>query len=162
MQLNPTKNDIPQELRAKVVEILNARLVEAIDFQAQAKQAHWNVKGPHFHSLHLLFDQVAEAAEEAVDEIAERSVELGGTPNGTLKYVASKTPLPDYPLDITSGLQHVQALSKSAAAFGKSLRKAIDEATEFRDADTADLFTSISREADKYLWMLEAHLQGDK
>jgi len=159
--MNPTKNDIPQELRSKVVDVLNARLAEAIDFKAQAKQAHWNVKGPHFYSLHLLFDKIAEATEEAIDEIAERAVALGGTALGTLQLTAQRTKLPDYPTDISSGRLHVEALSRSAAAWGKSLRNAIDEATEFRDADTADLFTGISREADKYLWMLEAHLRDE-
>lgn len=158
--MNPTKNDLPQDLRTKLVDLLNARLAETIDFKAQAKQAHWNVKGPHFYSLHLLFDQVAEAAEEAIDEIAERAVALGGTAIGTVHLVSQRTKLPDYPTDIATGHLHVEALTKSAAMLAQNLRKAIDTATEWRDADTADLFTGVSREVDKYLWMLEAHLQN--
>ena len=49
---------------------------------------------------------------------------------------------------------------RDLADFGAKARKAIDEATRLGDADTADLFTGISRENDKYLWFLEAHLHG--
>lgn len=160
--MNPTKNDLPQDARTKLVELLNTRLAEAIDFQTQSKQAHWNVKGPSFYSLHLLFDKISEAAEDAVDDLAERAVELGGTALGTVEIVASKSKLPDFPIEIKNGLQFVEALSKTAAAFGKNLRTSIEDATKLGDADTADLFTEISRESDKYLWMLEAHLHADK
>jgi len=58
--MRQTKNDLPEASRAKIVELLNARLSDAIDLQTQCKQAHWNVKGPNFIALHKLFDQVNE------------------------------------------------------------------------------------------------------
>ena len=69
----PTKNDLPESTRAAVVRLLNQRLAESIDLQLQAKQAHWNVRGPHFYQLHKLFDQVAEEVSEFTDLIAERT-----------------------------------------------------------------------------------------
>src|SRR5207253_4187716 len=74
----PTRNDLPESARIKLVELLNARLADAIDLQTQCKQAHWNVKGPEFIALHKLFDEVNDAVEEYVDLIAERAVQLGG------------------------------------------------------------------------------------
>lgn len=68
--------------------------------------------------------------------------------------------LPPYPAEKTDGLAHVAALAKALAKFGKKARNAISETDDPGDADTSDLFTQISREVDKYLWFLEAHLHG--
>jgi starvation-inducible DNA-binding protein len=157
--MHPTRNDLPQDTRAAIVKLLNERLADAIDLQLQAKQAHWNVRGPHFISLHELFDKVAEEVSGFVDEIAERASALGGVAEGTLAAVSSRTTLAAYPLTISDGRDHVDALSKGVAAFGKQVRAAIDQADSAGDADTADLFTQVSREVDKQLWFVEAHLE---
>ena len=81
--LNPTKHGLDADTRQASVELLNARLADVIDLELQAKQAHWNVKGPNFIGLHELFDQVSAAAAKYKDEIAERAVMLGGTAVGT-------------------------------------------------------------------------------
>jgi len=159
-QLHRTKNDLPEAARARLVELLNTRLTTAIDLQFQAKQAHWNVKGPQFIALHELFDQVSEMAEEAVDELAERAVQLGGTARGTVRVAAKESALKEYPLEATSGLQHVEALSSAIATFGSQTRAAVALAEELGDDGTADLFTELTQRADKQLWFVEAHLQG--
>jgi DNA-binding ferritin-like protein (oxidative damage protectant) len=160
MELHKTKNDLPQETREKVIEILNARLADATDLKSQAKQAHWNVKGIHFFQLHELFDQVATAVEGHIDLIAERITALGGTALGTIRVAAQRSSLNEYPLEITDGADHVDALSSAMADFGKHIRRNIDETNDLGDADTADLFTEISREIDKLLWFVEAHAQS--
>lgn len=154
--------DLSNDVRGKVIPLLQARLADAIDLQSQAKQAHWNVKGPSFISLHQLFDQVAEHAEAAVDELAERIVQLGGVAEGTVRAAAARSTLGEYPFDIATGMDHVRALTLSLATFGKGVRQAIDAASQAGDADTADLFTEISRAADKDLWFVEAHLQAER
>src|SRR3954451_18532639 len=95
-----TKNDLPEHIRTKLVELLNARLADAIDLQTQMKQAHWNVKGPSFYQLHKLFDEINSDVEEYVDDLAERAVQLGGTALGTARSIAARSQLPEYPLDI--------------------------------------------------------------
>ena len=160
--MHDTRNDLPARTRAKVIESLNARLADAIDLGAQAKHAHWNVKGPNFIALHELFDKIAESVEEHIDELAERITALGGTAHGTIGAVARSSSLAPYPENIVDGLQHVDALAAALAQFGKKIRKGIDEAGKQGDADTADLYTGISREADKNLWFLEAHLQSGR
>jgi starvation-inducible DNA-binding protein len=159
-KLHTTKNDIPEELRVQLIELLNARLADALDLQTQTKQAHWNVKGPSFIALHELFDQVASDVTTYVDDIAERVVILGGTAYGTARVAAQKSTLDEYPLDIYDGSEHVTALSSALAKFGKNAREAIDKSTELQDADTADLFTGVSRGIDKHLWFVEAHNQS--
>jgi starvation-inducible DNA-binding protein len=157
-----TKNDLPVSVRGKVVELLNGRLADAIDLGTQAKHAHWNVKGPNFIALHELFDSVAEHVEDHVDTLAERITALGGTAHGTIAAVSRTTSLKTYPEDIAEGLQHVEALSSALADFGAKVRKGIDEAARLGDADTSDLFTGVSREIDKDLWFLEAHLHAKR
>ena len=156
-----TKNDLSQKTRTEMVELLNARLADSVDLQTQVKQAHWNVKGPNFIGLHKLFDEVNEAVEDYVDEIAERIVQLGGTARGTARVAASTSQLSEYPLHITAGQDHVAALSDALAAYGANVRAAIEVAADINDADTADLFAEVSRGIDKWLWFVEAHAQAD-
>ncbi|HEY0659009.1 MAG TPA: DNA starvation/stationary phase protection protein Dps [Pyrinomonadaceae bacterium] len=158
--MHRTKNDLAAENREKLIELLNARLADAIDLKSQAKQAHWNVKGIHFFQLHELFDQVATAAEGYTDLIAERATALGGTALGTIRIASQRSSLGEYPFEITDGESHVDALSTALADFGKLIRRDIDNATKLDDADTADLFTEISRGVDKLLWFVEAHIQN--
>jgi starvation-inducible DNA-binding protein len=156
--MHKTKNDLPEKTRTEVITILNARLADSIDLMHQAKQAHWNVKGPSFIALHKLFDEIVDAAEEAMDLIAERVVQLGGTAEGTIQVAAKRSALREYRLDISADRDHAEALSSTLAAFGKGVRQAIDQSDKLGDKDTADIFTEISRDADKYLWFVEAHL----
>ena len=160
--MHDTRIDLPAETRRKIIELLNARLADAIDLGAQAKHAHWNVKGPNFFALHELFDKLAETIEGHIDLIAERITTLGGVARGTVAAVARSTSLPPYPEDIAEGTRHLQALATAFADFGRKVRKGIDEAAELHDADTSDLLTEVSREIDKSLWLLEAHLQAQR
>jgi len=155
-----TRNDLPANVRVEVTALLNARLADAIDLGAQSKYAHWNVKGPNFIALHELFDKVAESVEDQIDTLAERITALGGRAHGTIATVARNSTLKPYPEDIAEGLAHVDALSAALADYAAKVRAGIETADRLGDADTADLFTGISRETDKYLWFLEAHLHA--
>ncbi len=157
-----TKNTLPEKIRKQMEFILQDRLADSIDLGIQAKQAHWNVKGPDFIALHELFDKIAEESESYPDLIAERIAQFGGIAEGTISVVASRTSLPDYPLVITTGKEHVEALSHVLATYGELIRTAIDQAAELKDPATADIFTEISRGVDKNLWFIEAHNQAEK
>lgn len=151
---------LPAERRTKINEVLNQHLADSFDLLSQVKHAHWNVKGSDFWQLHKLFDELAEQVEEWVDEIAERVTALGGYATGTVRMAAASSTLPEFPTNITTGMDYVSAVTERVAAFTNSARKAIDETDKLGDANTADLFTEISRSADTYLYFLEAHLQG--
>jgi len=161
LSMNATKNDLPESTRGPLVELLNARVADGVDLMMQAKQAHWNVKGPQFIALHELFDKVHEEAKEFVDVLAERAVQLGGTVEGTVRVAAKRSKLDEYPLRLMDGRGHVDALSSALATFGSAVRAAIARADELDDANTADIFTEVSRGADKLLWFVEAHLNGE-
>ena len=155
--LIPTLNDLSEETRTKIIEILNQSLADALDLQMQIKQAHWNVKGADFIGVHELLDQIAETVSEQTDEMAERIPQLGGVAEGTVQRVSVRTHLPEYPLNIHKSHDHLKAISQSLANFAKHTRKAI-ESTSTLDADTADIFTEVSRSTDKSLWFIESFL----
>src|SRR3954471_6427322 len=110
-----TKNDLSEATRSKAVDLLNARLADAIDLQTQTKQAHWNVKGPNFIALHELFDKINEDVEDYVDDIAERAVQLGGVAEATARTAAKRSSLAEYPANTSDGRSHVGALSSVLA-----------------------------------------------
>lgn len=155
-----TSIDLPKNTRVDMVQLLNARLADSVDLHMQMKQAHWNVKGPNFIGLHKLFDEIYSATEEYVDKIAERAVMLGGTVHGTARAAVANSKLPEFPKGISTGVAHVHAVTKALAAYGSEVRDAIDTADDAKDADTADLFTEVSRGVDKWLWFVEAHSQA--
>jgi starvation-inducible DNA-binding protein len=153
-----TRNDLPDNTRKAMIALLNARLVDTIDLRLAVKQAHWNVKGPNFIALHELFDQIQGRVDTFADDIAERSVALAGVVAGTSQAVAKATQLEAYPTNAVDEKAHLEALADRLSAYGKLAREAINAADEAGDKDTADLFTGVSRQIDKDLWFIEAHL----
>jgi len=154
----PTRLDLGTDIRHAVIDVLTPTLATSLDLKTQVKQAHWNVKGLNFYQLHELFDTLATELEGYVDLVAERITALGGVPLGTARVAAATSILPEYPFDIVDGVEHLQALAERYALFAKHLRSGISTTDELGDADTADLYTEISRDIDKRLWFLEAHL----
>lgn len=152
--------DVPIAAREQLTEILNQTLADTLDLKTQAKQAHWNVKGMNFIALHEMFDGFATTLEGFIDMVAERVTALGGTAVGTARVVASRSNLPEYDLAAVSGEAHVRALAERYGSYAALVRAASVRAGELGDDDTADLYTEISRQIDKDLWFLEAHLQG--
>lgn len=153
-----TKNDLPEKTRRAVAAILDARLADSVDLMQQAKQAHWNVRGANFIALHKLFDEIADAAAEYTDLVAERAVALAAIAHGTVQAAAKESKLPAYPRDIADARAHLEALASALAAYAAGVRHAIEETDRQGDKATADVFTEIARGADKYLWLVEAHL----
>ncbi len=155
-----TRNDLQQRVRDTIVELLNQQLAASFDLYSQTKQAHWNVKGMDFIQLHELFDDLAANRLSETDMIAERATALGGYAMGTARMAAANSVLPEFPESIVSGKQVVEVLAERYAQYGATTRAAIDTAIDHGDQDTGDLFIEVSRQIDKDLWFLEAHLQG--
>jgi starvation-inducible DNA-binding protein len=156
-----TRNDLSQQVRGQMVALCNQQLADTMDLYSQTKHAHWNVRGPEFYQLHELFDELAESIEGYVDLIAERATALGGEAMGTIRMAAAASSLPEYPERPRNGMAHVEALAERFGTLAAGVRAAIEVADKAGDADTADLFTEVSRGIDKSLWFLEAHLQTE-
>jgi starvation-inducible DNA-binding protein len=137
--------------------LLNQNLAEAIDLQLQAKQAHWNVRGPSFAALHDLFEEVAVAFGGHGDLLAERAVQLGGLAEGTLHQAAGRSRLPRPRPENVTEAEHVAALATGLAAFGERAEAGIGQTEKAGDPITADILTEVARSARKLLWLVEAH-----
>ena len=155
-----TKNDLSEETRSTVIELLNQQLADITDLYTQTKQAHWNVKGPNFQQLHELLDMLAATLLPHIDIVAERAVILGGVAMGTVRMAAESSQLEPYDNEVHEGMDVVDMVAERYATAAAGAREAIDRSDEAGDMDTADLFTALSRDLDKSLWFLEAHLQS--
>lgn len=159
-RLHPTRNDLGANVRETSVGVLNATLADTMDLTNAVRMAHWTVRGAHFAGLHALFETFYGQLEAITDEIAERVVQLGGTPDGTSQIVVEKSRLAPYPAGLRAGMDHVQALADRYAALAGAVRAGVAATADAGDADTSDLLTGYSRTLDKALWMLEAHLEA--
>jgi starvation-inducible DNA-binding protein len=151
---------LSEEQQAKLIELLNRRLADAIDLQLRCRQAYWNVKGPQFMALRELFDKIVEDVEKDANLIAGRIVQLGGMAEGTARAVARRSSL-DESLATIGRSGHITALSTSLTAFGRVTRYACEQAAELKDTDTAGIFTEIARSVDTWLWFVEMSQQAD-
>lgn len=157
-----TRNDVADNAKKVSINILNGCLTDSIDLYNAVRQAHWNVKGPHFHSIHTMLDGFYNQLNLSTDDLAERIVTLGGTALGTTQHLAKATRLTPYPTDLYAGMDHIKALVERYGQVAEKLREGIEETDEAGDADTSDLLTEQSRAIDKMLWMIEAYTQADR
>ena len=149
--------ELNQKTRAQMVDLLNANLANALALRLAVKQAHWNIKGRGFIGVHELLDEVSQRVGEGADLMAERAVILGGFARGTLEVTAKEATMEPYPVEESDIANHVEALKQRFMYVGGEVRKAIDDADEAGDADTADLFTEVSRVLDKDAWFIGAN-----
>lgn len=155
-------NSLPLNVRKSMAALLQSSLAASVDLYSHAKQAHWNIRGPRFITLHLLFDEAADAVEPFADMLAERTASLGAEVSGTLRQAAASSPLHEYPLGIAHGEEHLHALATSFAVYAKMIHENIEKAAEAGDTTTADLYTEISRVVDLKLWFIESHFEIDE
>jgi starvation-inducible DNA-binding protein len=156
--LHPTRIDVPLDIRRYLVTLLNQTLACTVDLRSQVKQASWNVKGKEGPQLRAVFDAIATDLDAYADVMAERLVGLGGVALGTARTAATQSTLPEYPGALAAGDAHVLALAERFASYTTVMRAGIAHAADVGDADTAAVYTDISRGVDKRLQFLEAHL----
>lgn len=156
--LRPIPHPLPEDRRVELVALLNERVAATADLHMQVKQAHWNVTGIHFQTLHELFDDVADAIHPFVDELAERVTALGGVAKGTVRMAAAGSSLPEYPLDAVGGEAHLTAVRDRLATYATDNLRAIDAVDDLDDDATEDLLTEIQREVDKLQYFVASHL----
>ena len=155
--------DLPIELDASVrresCELLNGILADSLVLYALYKKHHWNVVGPTFYQLHLLFDKHAEEQQELVDELAERVQMLGGIAVGDPRQAAELTTVPRAP----DGAEDVPAmitrlLDAHRTIIGK-VRAGIETTEKSKDWGSNDLLMGdVLRRNEMQVWFLAEHL----
>lgn len=151
---------LSEEVRTKIADTLNARLADGLDLHSQIKVAHWNIKGPQFAALHPLFETFAVSLAAHNDSIAERAVTLGAKAYGTVRHVAQKSKLPEYPQETTRDLEHVKLLADRIEKYLEGTRESRSLGEKLGDTDTVDLLTGIVTEFEKHAWFLRASLES--
>jgi starvation-inducible DNA-binding protein len=157
--LRSTRNDLSEKTRRKIIGLLNTPLRAGIELQTQTKQSLVSVNGPCSITAQRLFDEINEEVKHNVRSMAERAVQLGWTVEGTTPAEAAKSAAPEGRPAFTSCRDQIIALAESLATYGKNVRQAIRQSHELGDVDTAITLTRVSRGVDKWLWMVQAHLQ---
>jgi starvation-inducible DNA-binding protein len=159
-KLHPSPSPLPEADRAVLVAELNARLADGLDLHSQIKVAHWNIKGPHFATLHPLFETFAVALAAFNDQVAERAITLGGIAHGTTRHVAKVSRLDEYPEGTTKDLVHVELLAARIEQYLAGVRSSRKRAAEHGDDDTEGLLTDIVTAFETHAWFLRATLGG--
>lgn len=155
MTNSPITSPLPEADRKIVGAILQGALVDLIDLSLIGKQAHWNVVGKNFRSLHLHLDELVAVARQYVDEVAERATAVGVSPNGKARTVADTSELPDFPSEWTSDTDTTAAMVALLSEMIKRMRSRIDE-TDKADLVTQDLLIEITQQLEKQHWMWQA------
>lgn len=141
--------------RAVTGDVLQATLVDLLDLSLVAKQAHWNLYGPRFRSIHQQLDEVVTTAREWADTVAERAAALGVSPDGRASVIAATSGLPDIPPGWCRDTAAVYALVGTLAAAIVRARAHI-EVTGASDPVTQDLLIGLTAELEKQSWMFQA------
>lgn len=152
-----TANALSDQVKETSAGMLNSLLAESIDLYLQARQYHWNIRGPQFLTLHGLFGDLYELLADQADELAERIAQLGETAEGSLFQVGSASDVTE-PIKSSVGLEMAEDMAGKLANYSKRLVKWFSTETELGDHGSADMLIGMAREIDKKVWMLESFL----
>lgn len=152
------KSTLPEEALRVTGTALQDTLVDLLGLSLVGKQAHWNVVGPRFRSIHLQLDEVVDAARAHADTVAERAAALGVPPDGRPETIASAFALPGAKDGWLRDTEVVALMVSSLEAAVGRLRERI-EATERADPVTQDLLIAVTADLEKQRWMFQAESQ---
>ena len=143
-----------------VANALAKILADEVVLLTKTRNAHWNVEGPDFHTMHLFFETQYNALDESVDDIAERIRSLGHYAPGTLKEFLELTSLTEKRGNQNSSESFLKDLLNDHEAVIIQLRENVDIfANKNKDAGTGDFITGLMEKHEKMAWMLRAHLK---
>jgi len=138
-------------------DALQDSLVDLVGLALVAKQAHWNVIGRNFRSVHLQLDELVNLARTHADEVAERAATIGRSPDGRPATVAGQTGVPEYPGGWQKDERVIKAVVDTLEALIARFRERVHQ-TEESDPVTQDLLITITSELEQAHWMWQAQL----
>ncbi|GLY72452.1 Dps family protein [Actinoallomurus iriomotensis] len=150
--MTTVKSSLSDEARRTTGTILQETLVDLIDLHLSAKQAHWNLTGRSFRSVHLQLDEVVDLAREAADTVAERASAIGVNPDGRARTVADQTKLHQFETGWLPDDKVIAAITDMLGEMGKRFRERIEKLDE-TDLVTQDILIATAQELDKQHWM---------
>ena len=152
--------EIAENHLKEIALLLNTLLADEYVLYTKTRNAHWNIQGPNFISLHKFFETQYDALDIIIDDVAERVRALGHFALGTLKDFTAITRLSEHNHDFTDEKHIIQTLMEDHEAVIRSLRKEISGIADGKkDLGTADFMTGLMEQHEKMAWMLRAHLK---
>ena len=160
-QIRATWNALEMDHRQTAIETLNGVLTDIIVIGFGCRQAHWNVRGANFDSLHATFGDAYKQLDQLSDDLAERIATLGGIVRGTVQHIAADTTLEPFPALAIAPDEHLSALSVRLGAMSGKLRTAIRRCEQIDDPVTVHHLTDAAANIERLLWRIESHLSKD-
>jgi starvation-inducible DNA-binding protein len=147
--------------RKNIAEGLAGYLADAYTLYLKTHNFHWNVTGPMFNALHVMFENQYTEQWTALDEVAERIRALGFNAPGSYAEFTRLSSIPEEPglSDAADWREMVRQLVVGNEAVCRSARKVLNTADEAGDDPTVDLLTQRLQTHEKYAWMLRSLLQ---
>lgn len=142
-----------------IAEVLSSLLADEFVLYAKTRNAHWNVQGPDFHTVHLYFETLYHELETYIDDVAERIRQIGHFAPATLKDYLELTSLTEERVDKNDSISFIKDLLSDHEAIIIFLRENIDKIEEDYDFGTSDFLTSLMEKHEKTAWMLRSHLK---
>ncbi|EYT81885.1 DNA starvation/stationary phase protection protein [Streptomyces andamanensis] len=149
------RSPLPDKEREIAGDALQATLVDLLDLSLVAKQAHWNLFGPRFRSIHEQLDEVVTTARDYADTVAERAAALGVAPDGRAATIAATSGVPGFPEGWTKDTAVVEILVRTFSTVIERVRQRIED-TGHADAVTQDLLIGLTADLEKQSWMFQA------
>lgn len=153
--MSTVKSPLSDEARKVTGKALQESLIDLVDLHLLAKQAHWNLTGRNFRSVHLQLDEVVDLAREHADTVAERAVAIGYNPDGRSRTVAEATKVEPLDPGYLQDDKVIAVITDILADMIQRFRARI-EATEEPDPVTQDLLIEVAQDLEKQHWMFEA------
>jgi starvation-inducible DNA-binding protein len=151
---------LEEQKRDRLVQTLNTLLADEVTLYQKTRNYHWNVVGPHFHSLHVFFEKQYDELAEIADEVAEWTRKLGGKAVGTMEEFGRLANVKEEPGQFPPADEMLRNLTRDHETIIKMLREVADRADqEFGAVDVADFFTGLLEQHEKMAWMLRAHCE---
>ncbi|SIT96623.1 starvation-inducible DNA-binding protein [Epilithonimonas bovis DSM 19482] len=142
-----------------ISEVLSSLLADEFVLYAKTRNAHWNVQGPDFHTVHLYFETLYHELETYIDDVAERIRQIGHYAPATLQEYLELTHLTEQRIEKNDSLSFIKDLLSDHEAIIIFLRENIDKIEEEYDFGTSDFLTTLMEKHEKTAWMLRSHLK---
>src|SRR5258705_11167394 len=151
---------ITKEKLSKVAHALNGFLADEFLLYLKTRNAHWNIEGSDFHTMHKFFEEQYEQLDETMDEVAERIRMLGHYAQATMRAYLELTHLTEQAREKNDSAGFINELLGDHESIMIILREDINNsANELNDAGTSDFITGLMETHEKMAWMLRAHLR---
>jgi starvation-inducible DNA-binding protein len=150
--MSTVKSPLTDDARKVTGTVLQDSLVDLIDLHLSAKQAHWNLIGRNFRSVHLQLDEVVDLAREHADTVAERAVAIGVNPDGRARMVAEHTKLQQLETGFLPDDKVIAAITDTLGDMSRRFRERI-ETTDDMDLVTQEILIEVAQDLDKQHWM---------